>query len=62
MIRRHFSELTQRFLQPINRYFESLIVGNSSTMELETLQMEPQLSHFRQDEFLKSVQVSRSLN
>ena len=31
-IRRHFIELTERFLQPLNRYFETLVVGNPSRM------------------------------
>ena len=57
-IRLHFSELTQRFLQPVNRYFESLIIGNPSLMNLDILQVEPQISHFKQDEFLKSIEHS----
>jgi hypothetical protein len=32
MIRRHFVELTERFLQPLNRYFDSLVVGSANNM------------------------------
>lgn len=32
MIRRHFIELTERFLQPLNRYFDSLVIGNPYKM------------------------------
>lgn len=32
IIRRHFVELTERFLQPLNRYFDSLVQGNPHQM------------------------------
>lgn len=32
MLRRHFVELTDRFMQPLNRYFESLVIGNHMSM------------------------------
>lgn len=56
MIRQHFVELTQRFLQPINKYFESLIVGNSESMDLDCLRTEPEIRPFRQDAFLKLIE------
>jgi hypothetical protein len=32
VLRRHFTELGERFLQPLNRYFEELIHGNPAEM------------------------------
>jgi hypothetical protein len=32
MIQRHFVELTDRFMQPLNRFFDSLLVGNPLDM------------------------------
>jgi hypothetical protein len=32
MIQRHFVELTDRFMQPLNRFFDSLLVGNPLEM------------------------------
>jgi hypothetical protein len=56
MIRKHFIELNQRFLHPINRYFEKLIVGNSSEMTLSCIRAEPVIKPFRQDEFLENIE------
>ena len=28
LLQRHFVELTDRFLQPLNRYFDGLLVGS----------------------------------
>ncbi|RKP25829.1 hypothetical protein SYNPS1DRAFT_22286 [Syncephalis pseudoplumigaleata] len=53
-IRRYFNELTERFLEPLDRYFATLIPTNSA--ELTTSQSPPSLKPFRQDEFLKFVQ------
>ncbi|KAJ3273251.1 Protein dennd6a [Terramyces sp. JEL0728] len=57
-IRQHFVELTQRFLQPLNRYFDSLIVGNPTYMDLTCLRSKPEIKPFRQDVFLKSFEQS----
>ena len=32
LIQRHFVELTDRFMQPLNRFFDSLLVGNPLQM------------------------------
>ncbi|KAJ3324725.1 Protein dennd6b [Boothiomyces sp. JEL0866] len=57
-IRQHFVELTQRFLQPLNRYFDSLIVGNPTYMDLTCLRSKPEIKPFRQDVFLKTFEQS----
>ncbi|KAJ3126014.1 Protein dennd6b [Nowakowskiella sp. JEL0407] len=49
LIRRHFMELTDRFLQPLNRYFETLIVGNPKDIK-------PEIKPFQQETFLKMVE------
>jgi hypothetical protein len=56
MIRQHFVELTQRFLQPLNRYFDSLIIGSPTAMNLSCLRMEPEIKPFRHDQFLKIIE------
>ncbi|KAL2918131.1 hypothetical protein HK105_202058 [Polyrhizophydium stewartii] len=58
MIRRHFTELTDRFLQPLNRYFESLVVGNPAQMTLSCLRSRPEIKPFRQDTFLRQIEQS----
>ncbi|KAI9593940.1 hypothetical protein BDF19DRAFT_141950 [Syncephalis fuscata] len=52
-IRRYFADLTERFLEPLDRYFTTLIPAHS---ELTTSHAPPTLKSFRQDEFLKFVQ------
>ncbi|KAI8814967.1 hypothetical protein BJ742DRAFT_671214 [Cladochytrium replicatum] len=54
-IRRHFTELTERFLQPLNRHFEGLIVGNPINMNLSMLRTSPEIKPFKQETFLKSI-------
>jgi len=61
MIRRHFVELTDRFLQPLNRHFESLVVGNHMNMALSTLQSQPKIRPFKQESFLKMVETTPPL-
>ncbi|KAI9094902.1 hypothetical protein DFS34DRAFT_627620 [Phlyctochytrium arcticum] len=56
MLRRHFIDLNERFIQPLNRYFESLVVGNPSHMSLSNLRTRPEIKPFKQDMFLKSVE------
>ncbi|KAJ3266719.1 Protein dennd6a [Chytriomyces hyalinus] len=41
-IRRHFIELTDKFLQPLNRYYEGLIVGSPLSMTLSALRAKPE--------------------
>ncbi|KAI8812444.1 hypothetical protein BJ742DRAFT_736084 [Cladochytrium replicatum] len=57
-IRRHFTELTERFLQPLNRHFEGLIVGNPINMNLSMLRTSPEIKPFKQETFLKSIEQS----
>ncbi|KAJ3222052.1 Protein dennd6a [Clydaea vesicula] len=58
MLRHHFVELTDRFLQPLNRYFEGLVVGNQMSMTLTTLRGRPEIRPFKQETFLKSIETS----
>ncbi|KAI8928173.1 hypothetical protein BC831DRAFT_449471 [Entophlyctis helioformis] len=59
MIRRHFMELTERFLQPLNRYFDSLIVGHHLKCgTLSTLRSKPEIKPFRQETFLRQIEQS----
>ncbi|KAJ1984014.1 hypothetical protein H4R34_000922 [Dimargaris verticillata] len=53
LLRRHFLDLTERFLVPLNRYFSTLI---PKIINLSTAQRRPKLKPFSQDEFLKSLQ------
>ncbi|KAI8899335.1 hypothetical protein BC833DRAFT_586154 [Globomyces pollinis-pini] len=57
-LRYHFSELTQRFLQPVNRYFDSLVMGNQNQMNFDCLRTKPEIKPFRQDDFLKIIDSS----
>ena len=59
MLRQHFVELTQRFLQPMNRYFESLVVGSPVNMKLSCLRLEPEIKPFRLDDFIKLIEQNR---
>jgi hypothetical protein len=56
MIRQHFVELTQRFLQPLNRYFDSLVLGNPAAMTLASLRVEPDIKPFLHDQFIKTIE------
>ncbi|KAJ3180110.1 Protein dennd6a [Irineochytrium annulatum] len=58
MLRRHFIELTDRFLQPLNRFFEGLVVGSPVGMNLSTLRSRPEIKPFRQETFLKTIETS----
>jgi hypothetical protein len=57
LIRKHFIELSHRFLQPLNRYFDSLVVGSPTQMTLLKLRPYPEIKPFRQDVFLKSIEL-----
>lgn len=54
ILRRHFVELTERFLTPLNRYFSTLIPSN---LTLSTSATPPRLKPFHNDDFLKSLQT-----
>ncbi|KAJ3108587.1 Protein dennd6a [Phlyctochytrium planicorne] len=58
MLRRHMVELTDRFLQPLNRYYEGLLVGSPVGMNLSCLRSKPEVNPFKQETFLKSLEVS----
>ncbi|KAI9325886.1 hypothetical protein DFJ73DRAFT_632994 [Zopfochytrium polystomum] len=58
MIRRHFVELTDRFVQPLNRHFEDLVVGSPVDMSLSGLRAVPEVKSFKQETFLKKVESS----
>ncbi|KAJ3328704.1 Protein dennd6a [Blyttiomyces sp. JEL0837] len=58
MIRRHFVELTDRFIQPLNRYFDGLVVGSPVNMSLSHLRIKPEIRAFKQATFLKSLETS----
>lgn len=55
-LRRHLVELTDRFLQPLNRHFESLVEDNPMDMTLSNLRVRPKIKPFQQDTFLKQVE------
>ncbi|KAJ3017717.1 Protein dennd6b [Thoreauomyces humboldtii] len=55
MVRRHFMDLTERFIQPLNKHFQSLVVGNASTMTLSNIRARPEIRPFKQESFLASV-------
>ncbi|KAI8589363.1 hypothetical protein BDZ88DRAFT_418612 [Geranomyces variabilis] len=55
MLRRHFMDLTERFIQPLNKYFQTLVVGNSQTMTLSNIRARPEIRPFRQESFLELV-------
>ncbi|KAJ3066260.1 Protein dennd6b, partial [Quaeritorhiza haematococci] len=57
-LRRHFMELTDRFLQPLNRHYEGLIVGSPLGMTLSTLRSKPDIKPFKQESFLKTIEQS----
>ncbi|KAI8822084.1 uncharacterized protein EV422DRAFT_577802 [Fimicolochytrium jonesii] len=56
MLRRHFIELTERFIQPLNRHFESLIVGNPLQMNLTNIRSRPEIRPFKQESFLRAIE------
>ena len=58
MLRRHFVELTDSFLLPLNEYFESLIVGSHTRMTLSTLRTKPEIRPFKQESFLKAIELN----
>ncbi|KAJ3408792.1 Protein dennd6a [Chytriomyces hyalinus] len=57
-IRRHFIELTDKFLQPLNRYYEGLIVGSPLSMTLSALRAKPEVKPFQQSAFLDGIKLS----
>lgn len=52
LLRQHFIELTQRLLQPLNRYFDSLVESNLQSMTLSSLRPSPDIKPFKQDAFM----------
>ena len=58
MIRQYFQELSQMFLQPLNRYFDSLVVGSPTQMSLSRLRPYPEIRPFRQADFLKAIEIT----
>ncbi|KAI8904051.1 hypothetical protein EDD86DRAFT_178966, partial [Gorgonomyces haynaldii] len=56
MIRRHFVELTERFLQPLNRYFDSLVIGNPNQMTFSALRTKPEVKPFKQEDFMRQIE------
>ncbi|KAJ3219641.1 Protein dennd6a [Dinochytrium kinnereticum] len=58
MLRRHFVELTDRFLQPLNRHYEGLIIGSPIGMNLSCLRTKPEVKPFKQETFIKSIEAS----
>ncbi|KAJ3361835.1 hypothetical protein HDU91_003721 [Kappamyces sp. JEL0680] len=57
-IRRHFLELSERFLQPLNRYFDSLVVGSPQEMNLSKLRPYPEIRPFKRDSFMQRIDQS----
>ena len=75
MVHSYFAELTSRFVQPLNEYFESLVTYGKPIMydhdfyskpriyvgSLTGLSTMPQVRAFRSDDFLKVLELNRSL-
>ncbi|KAJ3026619.1 UNVERIFIED_CONTAM: Protein dennd6a [Siphonaria sp. JEL0065] len=57
-MRRHFVGLTDRFLQPLNRHYELLIIGSPLTMTLSMLRSKPEVKPFQRDTFLESIKTA----
>ncbi|KAI8915255.1 hypothetical protein DFJ77DRAFT_430348 [Powellomyces hirtus] len=55
MLRRHFMDLTERFIQPLNKHFQSLVMGNPQTMTLSNIRARPEIRPFKQESFLDIV-------
>ncbi|ORY30099.1 DUF1630-domain-containing protein [Rhizoclosmatium globosum] len=55
LMRRHFVTLTDKFLQPLNRHYETLIVGSPLTMTLSLLRAHPEVKPFQQATFLTTL-------
>ena len=58
LVRNHFIELTTRFAQPLNRYFEGLVEGNVARMSLSNLQRCPRIAPFQFDAFTRLLESS----
>jgi hypothetical protein len=54
MLRKHFIELTHRFIQPIKTHFDSLIIGEIK-MTLDSLIQQPVILPFKTNVFLKQI-------
>ncbi|KAJ3039424.1 Protein dennd6a [Rhizophlyctis rosea] len=48
MLRRHFMDLTERFLQPLTRHYDGCVIGNPMQI--------PEMKPFQQDSFLKTIE------
>ncbi|KAJ1963793.1 hypothetical protein IWQ62_003109 [Dispira parvispora] len=52
LLRRHFLDLTEKFLAPLNRYFSTLI---PKVVDMGTVKERPKLKPFNRDDFFKSL-------
>ncbi|KAJ1658061.1 hypothetical protein IWQ61_002648 [Dispira simplex] len=52
LLRRHFLDLTEKFLAPLNRYFSTLI---PKVVDMGTVKQRPKLKPFNRDDFFKSL-------
>ena len=59
IIQRHFVELTDRFMQPFNRFFHSCVVGNPLEMDLINLTSHPEIKSFATEQFLTKLREYR---
>lgn len=59
MIQRHFVELTDRFMQPFNRFFDLCIVGSQLEIDLLSLQRYPIIKSFSKEQFLAGLKEYR---
>ncbi|RKP04270.1 hypothetical protein CXG81DRAFT_23046 [Caulochytrium protostelioides] len=61
-LRRHFMELTDRFLQPLNRFLvEGITSRQPHADRLDELTRRPDIRPFRQDAFLQSIEGASQL-
>ena len=58
LLQRHFVELTERFVQPLNRFYETLLTASPLQMTLSSLRSKPEIRPFRQELFYKMLEQS----
>ena len=55
MFRRHFVELSEKFLQPLDYYFDKEVIYNVRLMKFSDLRFSPQIENFNIEAFLKII-------
>ncbi|KAI8607984.1 hypothetical protein BC830DRAFT_58023 [Chytriomyces sp. MP71] len=58
LVRRQCVDISDRFLQPLNRHYESLVMGSPLSMSLSALRTKPDIKPFQQDSFIESIKMA----